>query len=330
VVVVSFVKKSSCVGEDLVAIVDSQPGSHDGGNDFSVVHRPSTIGRRVGLAGSNFLFDAHIPDFHFSTEISEPSETEKPSQVSPNDFVLVLFSELEDDLILLVEKDGLGWHEPADDEKVFSLFVPHEIMDGARCSFNLGYLALVFAVDVETELSVVGFACGVEVSLEFNEEGVFSGTELNDDLFSFVDDFFVGWLFLFVVEELEETLVCFFVQEDGCNEVALDAADEGELKEIKRSRFDDSLKVGLFVIDFDGLVIVSEEEVIITRYLDQGIAGLVIVVALGILLEDCHFFKGLQVDDQGLPFIGVHLFQNLKEFLSRRQSHRINVAAVFF
>ena len=62
-VVASFVKKGSCVGEDLVAIVDSQPGSHDGGDNFPVVHRPGTIGRRVGLAGSNFLFDAHIPDF---------------------------------------------------------------------------------------------------------------------------------------------------------------------------------------------------------------------------------------------------------------------------
>lgn len=84
------------------------------------------------------------------------------------------------------------------------------------------------------------------------------------------------------------------------------------------------------VIYLDCFVIVSEEQAVITRCLDQGIAGLVIVVALAVLLEDCHFFKGLQVDDKSLPFIGVHLFQNLKEFLSWRQSHRINVAAVFF
>lgn len=149
------------------------------------------------------------------------------------------------------------------------------------------------------------------ICLKFNEESVFSGTEFDDDFLCFIDYFLIDKLIFLMVVQLKTTFVCFFIQKDRCNEVIFLSADEREFEKIKNSRFDDSMKVELLVINFDGFVIVSEKKMIVRRYFNERIAGLVVVISGNIFFKVSHSFKSLQVDDESFSLVRIHLFQNL-------------------
>ena len=77
IIVVDFVKKNSCIGKNLVAIINSQTRRHNRSNDFSIISWPTAIWSGIWFASSYFLFGLHVPHLHLPVEISKSSQTDK-------------------------------------------------------------------------------------------------------------------------------------------------------------------------------------------------------------------------------------------------------------
>lgn len=67
----------------------------------------------------------------------------------------MLLSKLKGDYIFFSEQDWFSRHEAADDEVVFSLPIPLEVVEGTLCSTNFRDFVVDVMVEIETILSVV-------------------------------------------------------------------------------------------------------------------------------------------------------------------------------
>ena len=155
VVVVGLVKLHPCVGENFVAVVDSETRGEDSSDEFSILWRPLTVRGGVGLTGPNLLPGLCVPYIHFSVEIAEPCKADQPAKVTPNDVVLVLLAELEEALIVLGEEDRLCGHESTDNDVELSSVIPGEVVDGTLGSLDLDYFVAGVVEEVESVLTVV-------------------------------------------------------------------------------------------------------------------------------------------------------------------------------
>lgn len=132
-----------------------------------------------------------------------------------------------------------------------------------------------------------------------------------------------------MVEELQIPLVALIIEIDSSNQVILLRADERDVEVLLQSRFDDSNGRVLVVIDLDGFGVVPEEEAIVGREADERVAALEVVVGHCGLLVDGHGFEGLEAVDEGFALVGVDLIEHLQVLLRGRESHRVDVVAVF-
>lgn len=167
-IIICLVKENACIRENFIAIIDSQPRSDDSCNEFSVVRRPATIRWWIWFAGSNFLFDSHVPNLHFSIEVSKASETDKSSQISPKNGVFMLLSKLKDNLIVFCEKNRLSRHKSTDNKVMLSFAIPFEVMDWSWSSFYLKYFIFLVAIDVQTIFSIIRFSSWIIIGLKFD------------------------------------------------------------------------------------------------------------------------------------------------------------------
>jgi hypothetical protein len=85
---------------------------------------------RVRFAGTYLLLGLQVPNVHLSTQIPEPAKTNEAVQVSPYNFVFMLLTELEDNLVLLIEKHRFSGHEPTDHQIDLSSLIPSKVMQG--------------------------------------------------------------------------------------------------------------------------------------------------------------------------------------------------------
>lgn len=85
----------------------------------------------------------------------------------------------------------------------------------------------------------------------------------------------------------------------------------------------------MVVIDLDCFGVVPEEEAIVTCEPNKWVAALQVVVGHCGFLVDGHGFEGLKAVDEGFALVGVDLIEHLQVLLRGRESHRVDVVAVF-
>ena len=169
------------------------------------------MGGRVRLTATDTLLCLNVPDVHFAIEISKASQTNQPTQIAPNDIVLVLFAELEQYFIVLGKEDGLSWHEPTYHNKMFTSQIPVEVMHWSLSRFDLDDLVRDIVEKVQSILAVIRLTSRIVVSLKLNQELVGVWTESDFDLLGLVDGLLVVGFIILLVEEGQLALVGFVV-----------------------------------------------------------------------------------------------------------------------
>lgn len=110
-------------------------------------------------------------------------------------------SKLENFFVMLIEHNRMWWHKTTDNDKVLSLLIPTEIMDGSFESIHFVDFFILIVEDIEPIFSIVRFSCGIIVGLKLHKEFVWSWTELKNDFFSLFYAFLVERVFRLMCEE---------------------------------------------------------------------------------------------------------------------------------
>ena len=271
---------------------------------------------RVGLAYAHAGSGLHVPHLHLPVQVAKPRQTDKPAQVAPNHLVLVLLAELKRNHVVLSEKNGLGRHEPAYDQIVLALPVPLEVVKRALVGLHLCDFVGSVTVEVEPVLPIVRFSGGVEVGLQLDEETVGNRRKLDANFLRLVDAFLIEGFFLIMGKKQQVALIALTVQKGSSHQVALRFAHQRDLDLLDDPALDRPLQLSLRGVHLDGLGIVPEEQGVIAGKSDEGVAGLDIIVALCVFLEDGSGLERGQANDDGLALAGVDLVEQLHVLLA--------------
>jgi hypothetical protein len=105
----------------LKEIIHIHARRHFGCQELATTWRPRTKTCRLVLALPHKLHENGIPYVDGAIEVAEATYEDKAAQGTPVDGVLVVLTELERWLPVLVEEYGSSWHEPRNEDEVLTI-----------------------------------------------------------------------------------------------------------------------------------------------------------------------------------------------------------------
>lgn len=123
-------------------------------------------------------------------------------------------------------------------------------------------------------------------------------------------------------------LIALTVQKGSSHQVALRIAHQRDLNLLDDPALNHPLQLALRGVHLDGFGIVPEEQRVIAGKSDEGVAGLDIIVALSVFLEDGSGLECGQANDDGPALAGVDLVEQLHVLLAGGERDGVKVVVL--